>query len=105
MAELMVMIYDRRAVNASASEEMYRALSGTWFRGEAIGVIPPYVQTASKQGASDRSIAVRGGDRQRPKQPIRPERDNKKPGRHELGLRQCRVRAFARHLANDMESR
>lgn len=55
MAELMVMIYDRRAVNGSASEEMYRALSGTWFRGEAIGVIPPYVQTASKQGAIDRS--------------------------------------------------
>ncbi len=55
MAELMVMIYDRRAVNESASEEMYRALSGTWFRGESVGAIPPTVQTASKQGAIDRS--------------------------------------------------
>ncbi len=55
MAEMLVMIREGRAVSPAASEEMYRILSRIYWDGEALSQIPPFVQTASKQGAVDRS--------------------------------------------------
>ncbi|MEM9492237.1 MAG: serine hydrolase, partial [Myxococcota bacterium] len=68
MAELLIMIREGRAVSAAASEEMYRVLSRIYWDGEALSEIPPTVQTASKQGAIDRSrsevvmVNAPGGD-------------------------------------------
>ncbi len=55
MAELIVRIREGRAVNAAASHAMYRALTRIYWNGEALSQIPPWVQTASKQGSVDRS--------------------------------------------------
>ncbi len=55
MAELLVMIREGRAASAAASEAMYRHLTRIYWTGEALSQIPPWVQTASKQGAVDRS--------------------------------------------------
>ena len=55
MAELLVRIRERRAVNAAASDAMYRALTRIYWNGEALSRIPPWVQAASKQGSVDRS--------------------------------------------------
>jgi beta-lactamase class A len=55
MAGALVMIREGRAVNARASERMYRMLSNTYWKDEAISQIPPHVQAASKQGAVSRS--------------------------------------------------
>jgi beta-lactamase class A len=51
IAELLVMIREGRAVSPTASEEMYRALTRTYWNDEALSQIPPTVQVASKQGA------------------------------------------------------
>lgn len=55
MAELLVMIRERRAVSPAASDEMYRALTRIYWNDEALSQIPPHVQAASKQGAVNRS--------------------------------------------------
>lgn len=55
MARLMLMIYEGKAVSPRASEEMYRYLTRSYWDGTALSQIPPYVQTASKQGAVDSS--------------------------------------------------
>jgi len=55
MAELLVLIREGKAVSASASEEMYRVLCNSYWNGEALSQIPPYIQAASKQGAVDES--------------------------------------------------
>ena len=55
MAELVVMMRERRAVSPAASDEMYRALTRIYWNDEALSQIPPYVQAASKQGAVNRS--------------------------------------------------
>jgi beta-lactamase class A len=55
MAELLVMIREKRAVSLAADEEMYRVLSNIYWSGEALSRIPPGVNAASKQGAVDRS--------------------------------------------------
>lgn len=55
MAELLVMIRERRAVSPAASDEMYRMLTRIYWNNEALSQIPPYVQAASKQGAVNRS--------------------------------------------------
>ncbi len=55
MAELLVMIREKRAVSPGADEEMYRVLSNIYWSGEALSQIPPGVNAASKQGAVDRS--------------------------------------------------
>jgi beta-lactamase class A len=53
MTRLFTMIRDRRAVSPAASEQMYRALTRIYWNGEALSVLPPWVQAASKQGAVD----------------------------------------------------
>jgi hypothetical protein len=42
-------------VSRAASEEMYRHLTRSYWTGEALSQLPPWVQAASKQGAVDRS--------------------------------------------------
>jgi beta-lactamase class A len=55
MANLLVMIREKRAVSPGADEEMYRVLSNVYWNGEALSRIPPGVNAASKQGAVNRS--------------------------------------------------
>lgn len=68
MAELLVMIREGRAVTPAASEEMYRMLTSSYWRAEALSRLPPTVQAASKQGFVDESrsevllVNARSGD-------------------------------------------
>lgn len=55
IAAALVSIREGRAVSPRASEEMYRLLTASYWRDEALSQIPPTVQAASKQGAVDRS--------------------------------------------------
>jgi beta-lactamase class A len=60
MANLMVMIREGKAVSQAASQRMYRDLTHIFWDEYALSQIPPYVQTASKQGMvnDSRSEAV-----------------------------------------------
>jgi beta-lactamase class A len=51
MAELLVMVRERKAVSPSASEDMYRTLTNIYWDDEALSSFPATVQAASKQGA------------------------------------------------------
>ena len=53
MTRLLTMIREGRAVSPAASEQMYRALTRIYWNGEALSVLPPWVQAASKQGMVD----------------------------------------------------
>jgi beta-lactamase class A len=55
MAELLAMIRSGKAINAQASERMYRNLVHIYWDGEALSQLPPTVQAASKQGAVNQS--------------------------------------------------
>ena len=55
MANLMVMIRESRAVSPSASNRMYRMLSGSFWRTEGLSAVPAHVNVASKQGQVSRS--------------------------------------------------
>lgn len=55
MAELLAMIRQGWAVSPAASEEMYRHLTRSYFTGEALSSLPPWVQAASKVGAVNQS--------------------------------------------------
>ena len=55
IARALVMIREGQAVSARASEDMYRMLTSSYWRGEALSQVPPTVQAASKQGFVDRS--------------------------------------------------
>ncbi len=55
IAELVVGIRDSRFMPRAASEAMYRHLTRIYWNGEALAMIPPTVQVASKQGSVDRS--------------------------------------------------
>lgn len=60
MAQLMVMIKNRKAVSPSASDRMYRYLTHVFWDEYALSQIPPEIQVASKQGMvnASRSEAV-----------------------------------------------
>lgn len=60
MAQLMVMIRNRKAVSPSASDRMYRDLTHVFWDEYALSQIPPEIQVASKQGMvnASRSEAV-----------------------------------------------
>ncbi|MDE2996619.1 MAG: class A beta-lactamase-related serine hydrolase [Bacteroidota bacterium] len=51
IARLMEMIYTGEAVSPAASAEMMRVLQRPWWDDEALSLIPPYVEVASKNGA------------------------------------------------------
>lgn len=55
MAQLVTLIRAGKAVSPAASEEMYRTLCRSYWNGEALSQIPPYIQAASKQGAVNAS--------------------------------------------------
>jgi len=55
MAELVVGIREGRVVSTAASEAMYRHLTRIYWNGEALSQLPPWIQTASKQGAVNQS--------------------------------------------------
>ena len=55
IAEALVMIRQGRAVSPRADEAMYRMLTNSYWKNEALSQIPPTVQAASKQGFVDRS--------------------------------------------------
>ena len=55
IADLLMMIREGRAVSTAASDEMYRVLTRIYWNDEALSQIPPFVQTASKQGAVNQS--------------------------------------------------
>jgi beta-lactamase class A len=51
MSEILVSIREGQAISPWASEEMYRVMTRTYWNDEALSVLPPTVQVASKQGA------------------------------------------------------
>lgn len=55
MAQMLVMIRQGRAISPTASEAMYRMLSNSFWKAEALSQIPPTVQAVSKQGFVNRS--------------------------------------------------
>ncbi|KAB2922020.1 MAG: serine hydrolase [Bacteroidetes bacterium] len=55
MAELVARLRAGTMLNPWASERMYRNLGRIYWDGEALSEIPPYVHTASKQGAVNQS--------------------------------------------------
>jgi len=55
MAELLALIREGKAVNAAASEEMYRVLSRAYWDREALSQIPPAIHAAAKNGAVNAS--------------------------------------------------
>ena len=55
MARLVTIIRDGQAVNPAASQTMYRIMTHVFWDEYALSQIPPYVQTASKQGMLDES--------------------------------------------------
>ncbi len=55
MATLLVKIRSRELVSDAASDEMYRMLSNSFYTDYALSQIPPYIQTAAKQGMVNKS--------------------------------------------------
>lgn len=55
MATLLVKIRNRELVSDAASDEMYRMLSNSFYTDYALSQIPPYIQTAAKQGMVNKS--------------------------------------------------
>ncbi|WP_209329175.1 serine hydrolase [Lunatimonas salinarum] len=50
MTQLLVKIRKGEVVSPQASERMYRLMTNIYYDGNALSAIPPYIQTASKQG-------------------------------------------------------
>ncbi len=55
MCRLFTLIRNGQAVSDAASQRMYRNMGRIFWDDKAISQIPPYIQTASKQGALDES--------------------------------------------------
>ncbi len=55
MANLVVSIRNGEVISKRAGERIYRNLTRIYWDGEALSQIPPYVQSASKQGAVNKS--------------------------------------------------
>ncbi len=55
MAGLLTRIREGRAVDVGASDAMYRTLTRSYWTGEALSQLPPWVQAASKQGTVSKS--------------------------------------------------
>ncbi|MBL0172987.1 MAG: serine hydrolase [Gemmatimonadaceae bacterium] len=55
LAGMLTMIREGRAVDVAASEAMYRTLTRSYWNGEALSQVPPWVQVASKQGMVNKS--------------------------------------------------
>ncbi len=55
MASLLVKMRNRTLVDAASSDEMYRIMSNSYYTDYSLSQIPPYVQTAAKQGMVNKS--------------------------------------------------
>lgn len=68
MASILVRIRNRELISAAASDEMYRMMTNSFYTEYALSQIPPYIQTAAKQGMVNRSrselvmVNAPGGD-------------------------------------------
>lgn len=68
MATLLLKIRNREAISAAASDEIYRMMTNSFYTDYSLSQIPPYIQTAAKQGMVDRSrselvmVNAPGGD-------------------------------------------
>lgn len=55
MAELVVRIHEGKVISERVSERIYRNLGNIYWNNTALSQIPPYIATASKQGAVNQS--------------------------------------------------
>jgi beta-lactamase class A len=55
MADLLLMIYEGRAVSPNASEQMYRVLTKPYWDSDALSQLPPTIHAASKSGSVNAS--------------------------------------------------
>lgn len=55
MARMLTLLGENRPFDAAAREAMYRALTRSYWTGEALSQLPPWVQAASKQGMVNKS--------------------------------------------------
>jgi beta-lactamase class A len=55
MSQLLIMMRNRELISPAASDEMYRLLSNSFYTDYVLSQIPPFVQTAAKQGMVNRS--------------------------------------------------
>lgn len=55
MASLLVKMRQRTLIDATSSDEMYRIMSNSYYTDYSLSQIPPYVQTAAKQGMVNKS--------------------------------------------------
>ncbi|MBX2967292.1 MAG: serine hydrolase [Cyclobacteriaceae bacterium] len=55
MASLLIKLRERKLVDEASSDEMYRLMCHTFYTDYSLSQIPPYVQTAAKQGMVNRS--------------------------------------------------
>lgn len=68
MAGLLIKMRNRELINQEVSDEMYRMMSNSFYTDYSLSQIPPYVQTAAKQGMVDASrselvmVNAPGGD-------------------------------------------
>ncbi len=68
MATIMVKIRNRDLISDAASDEIYRMMTNSFYTDYALSQIPPYIQTAAKQGMVNKSrselvmVNAPGGD-------------------------------------------
>ena len=55
MVSLLVKMRKRILIDAASSDEMYRLMSNSYYTDYSLSQIPPYIQTAAKQGMVDGS--------------------------------------------------
>jgi beta-lactamase class A len=68
MATLLIKIRNREVLSEAASDEIYRMMTNSFYTDYALSQIPPYIQTAAKQGMVNQSrselvmVNAPGGD-------------------------------------------
>ncbi|WP_150451176.1 serine hydrolase [Arenibacter lacus] len=55
MASLLIKIRNRNLISEASSDEMYRLLSNSFYTDYSLSQIPPFIQTAAKQGMVNQS--------------------------------------------------
>lgn len=55
MATILVRIRNREVISDAASDEIYRMMTNSFYTDYALSQIPPYIQTAAKQGMVNQS--------------------------------------------------
>lgn len=55
MASLLIKMRNRELISEAASDEMYRVMGNSFYTDYSLSQIPPYIQTAAKQGMVTKS--------------------------------------------------